>query len=337
MSQGFTASGNGFDMLSTLTTAETAITAAGTATISRMHRVLDNVGVTTYDITLPAVAGNTGKMIGFIGDVPANLTKAIRVVPASGLVGGAVWKMVYAGKAFVLECDGTNWNVIAENESKLAVNTTIALANTMSVTTINQWFAYAPKNLNTFTLTYQFADGTYTVGSNIQVFGFLNGTLNIFGNRGEANADTQHSTQGVILDATAGTALCPLFISSCACIIYLYDIRINTADPANGTCLSIYNTLYVYVWYNCFTASGTTNALLCSIRFGSYAQMGNIYFDKGHAALFSGDGSELWSILNYTLANNATHGLACSASHIYKYNATQPATGEETACGGVIA
>jgi len=55
--------GTAYDMLSTLTASEISITGATTATISRMH-VCSGTSA-DYTVTLPAVSGNTGKLIGF--------------------------------------------------------------------------------------------------------------------------------------------------------------------------------------------------------------------------------------------------------------------------------
>ena len=115
MSQGFTASGNGFDMLSTLTTAETAITGADTALISKMN--VCNSGA-SYAVTLPAATGNTGKICGIrikeavTGLITLTCTGAEKLYGSGDNVGSAT-RVMWAGESAILLSDGTNWYKIS--------------------------------------------------------------------------------------------------------------------------------------------------------------------------------------------------------------------------------
>ena len=115
MSQGFTASGNGFDMLSTLCSAENAITGATTALISKMN--VCNSGA-SYAVTLPAATGNTGKICGIrikeavTGLITLTCTGAEKLYGSGDNVGSAT-RLMWRGESALLLSDGANWYKIA--------------------------------------------------------------------------------------------------------------------------------------------------------------------------------------------------------------------------------
>ena len=86
---------------------------------------------------------------------------------------------------------------------KLEENTTVNLDNSMSAATINALIAAQPKDLNGYILTFQFADGTYTLNETLDFSGFRGGgTLRIHGNSSDNSLST---TKSVNLDFS-GTA-----------------------------------------------------------------------------------------------------------------------------------
>ena len=98
--------GGASDLLSTLTGAEISITAATTATISRMHVCSGTTA--NYTVTLPAAAGNAGKLIGF--RMLPGLTKLVTLDGnASELIDLALTRIMWAGETATLICDGSNW------------------------------------------------------------------------------------------------------------------------------------------------------------------------------------------------------------------------------------
>lgn len=103
-------SGGGGDMLSTLTAAEIAITTTTTLTISRMHVCSGTTA--NYTVTLPAVSGNAGKFVGV--RMATGLTKLVTIDGnASEAIDGALTRIMWAGEAAILLCDGSNWFKVA--------------------------------------------------------------------------------------------------------------------------------------------------------------------------------------------------------------------------------
>jgi len=112
-----TPSGSASDMLSTLTASEIGVTGATTATISRMH-VCSGTSA-DYTVTLPAVSGNTGKLIGF--RMATALTKSVTLDGnGSETIDGATTRLMRAGDSANLLCDGSAWFKVAGNTIPLA-------------------------------------------------------------------------------------------------------------------------------------------------------------------------------------------------------------------------
>lgn len=98
--------GPAYDMLSILAGAEISITEAATATIGRMH-VCSGTSA-DYTVTLPAVSGNAGKMIGF--RMSSALTKLVTLDgDASEAIDGSLTRIMWAGEVAILMCDGAAW------------------------------------------------------------------------------------------------------------------------------------------------------------------------------------------------------------------------------------
>lgn len=102
--------GGGGDLLSTLTNAEISITAATTATISRMHVVSGTTS--NYTVMLPAASGNAGKLIGI--RIAPTATKLFTIDGnASETIDGSLVRIMWAGESCLLLCDGSNWFKVA--------------------------------------------------------------------------------------------------------------------------------------------------------------------------------------------------------------------------------
>ena len=93
----------------------------------------------------------------------------------------------------------------------LTANTTVNFTPGMTAAQMQALIDAQPKNLNGFTLTFQFGDGTYSLNSRLNFVGFFGGTLLICGNAAE---ETLASTKSVILDFSA-TIAASLYIQAC--------------------------------------------------------------------------------------------------------------------------
>lgn len=109
-SWGAVASSGGGDLLSTLVEAEVVVTTSATLTIGKMH-VCSGVSA-DYTVTLPAAAGNAGKFVGV--RMASGLTKLVTIDGnGSETIDGALTRVMWAGEAAILQCDGSNWLKIA--------------------------------------------------------------------------------------------------------------------------------------------------------------------------------------------------------------------------------
>lgn len=101
--------GGSSDFLSTLTSAEIAVTTTATLTISRMHDATATSA--NYTVTLPAASGNTGKLIGI--RIDPSSTKIVTLKGnSSELIDGVNTRLMWAKETAFLLCDGTAWTKI---------------------------------------------------------------------------------------------------------------------------------------------------------------------------------------------------------------------------------
>lgn len=144
----------GGDIVSPLLSAEISITTTATATISRMHVISGTTA--DYTVTLPAASGNTGKLIGF--RVLPTATKAFTIDGnASETIDGATTRILWAGEAAILLCDGSNWFKIAGKSIPMYSMITASGATSVNTSTVTK-----------VTLATNYSDNT----------GFLNNTTN---------------------------------------------------------------------------------------------------------------------------------------------------------------
>ncbi len=120
--------GSGGDLLSTLVNTEVSVTGATTAVISKMH-VCSGTSA-DYTVTLPAASGNAGKLIGF--RMAAGLTKLVTLDGNSTeTIDGTTTRIMWAGEAAILLCDGSNWTKVAGKT--LPMRTRLSLGSDQTV------------------------------------------------------------------------------------------------------------------------------------------------------------------------------------------------------------
>jgi len=218
---------------------------------------------------------------------------------------------------------------------RLQANKTLNFTAAMSAATIQAMIDAVPKNLNGYSLTLQFADGTYNLGSSrISVALFFGGYILIGGN---ATNNTASLTKSVILTKT-GTSQC-LYIDSTLCYVEIRYIDFVNTDSTGE--LVKFNRCYSgYVRYCAFHSFNTTSASTW-ITFDS--QFSYILDCVGYKGYW-GIRCTIGTVTSYTnssdSSNKPTYGLrADSGGRIAKGDATQPAGGtaaESTASGGSI-
>ena len=166
---------------------------------------------------------------------------------------------------------------------KLEENTTVNLDNSMSAATMNALIAAQPKDLNGYILTFQFADGTYTLNETLDFSGFRGGgTLRIYGNSSDNSLST---TKSVNLDfyGTAGLDGLNVFdnVGVRSDVFYL---KITTNSSSSVYSLYFRNCTWGRAYYNYVTASSAANGFGYT-SYASHCTFQNNYI-TGHWAGF---------------------------------------------------
>lgn len=108
-----------------------AITAANTLSSSAFGKLHQCSGTTSdYTVTLPAVSGNAGKVIGF--QMSTALTKLVTLDGnASETIDGSLTRIMWAGESAILYCDGTTWSKIDGKSIPMTAGQTVSGAQTV--------------------------------------------------------------------------------------------------------------------------------------------------------------------------------------------------------------
>jgi len=122
----FVGGGNG-DRVSPLNSAEIAISTSTTLTVSRQHAITAASDLTQ---TLPAVSGNTGKLLS-VRVVGSSAGLVTIDGDGSELIDGAATRVMWAGESAELLCDGTGWVKIGGKT--IAMNAVITLTASQTI------------------------------------------------------------------------------------------------------------------------------------------------------------------------------------------------------------
>jgi len=218
--------------------------AAWTLTLPASPSAGDMVGVADYAGSFSTnnltVSRNSLKINGASEDLVLDVDDTVVVLRYLDATEG--WKVEYLGPSAVGTASEVVYDpatsgltattvqaavdeVVAEYTPKLTANTTVNLNNTMTAAQIQALIDAQPKNLNGYLLTFQFADGTYTLSSTLTWNGFNNGTVWVLGN---GSNNTLSQSKNVILDFSGGSG--KFFLAGCACIVGVYYIHVKVAS-----------------------------------------------------------------------------------------------------------
>lgn len=137
---------------------------------------------------------------------------------------------------------------------KLEENTTVNLDNSMSAATINALIAAQPKDLNGYTLTFQFADGTYTLNETLDFSGFRgDGGIRVFGNSSD---NTLATSKSVNLDFSGTDGLNGIEAYNNSAAIYVYYIRATVGCTSSHA--------YGFSYVSCTDARSFANSAFTS-------------------------------------------------------------------------
>ena len=120
-----------------------------TLTIGKHHIITETTADRTH--TLPAVSGNSGRQISI--QIAASTTKLITIDGnASETIDGALTRIMWAGEAATLLCNGTTWSKIAgksipmQGAIRMSTNQTFNANVATTLTFDTQWMLNAPSN-----------------------------------------------------------------------------------------------------------------------------------------------------------------------------------------------
>ncbi len=234
--------------------------------------------------------------------------------------------------------DGDHYIEILDFKTQLApalsANTTVNFTSGMSAATIQGLIDAQPKNLNGFTLTFQFADGTYTLNDNLIWDSFYGGIFNVYGN---AANNTKSTTKVVDLNFSA-TALKGIQFRNNDCVVNIRYLDVLSADSVQT--ISCVDSRIVKALYNyCHNAAGV-GAWCVSVEGGLLYVEANIVglCQKG---IVSSINSKVTSRNNSDNGggDQPANGLFATSGTIIKYDAIQPVgstANEQTSDGGEI-
>jgi hypothetical protein len=212
----------------------------------------------------------------------------------------------------------------------LSSNKTVAISSSFTTTQIQALIDVQPKNLNGYVLTFQFADGTYSLTSALQFKSFGNGVINIYGN--SANNNSNQAKNVTVTGASGATAI---YVSNCPYVTVRY-LRINhsgtNSRALNCDFCRIVTEYCSFVW----TTANTTSGINFYLEYGvGRISSCNFAYGQFHIA------SVLSSILtsdSQSTTNNAAYGLVADSGYIIKRAGSQPGgtTAQLAQNGGMI-
>lgn len=142
------------------------------------------------------------------------------------------------------------------SDGQLLADTTVNFTSGMSAATIQALIDAQPKNLGGYTLTFQFADGTYALSAGLYFKHFYSGALVVTGNTGSGS--TLHTNQAVILGMTGASSNAITF-DSVSCTTWFNNIRLNH-DSNSWRCGVFVTDSFMVNVSACYIVGNTTVA-----------------------------------------------------------------------------
>lgn len=226
-----------------------------------------------------------------------------------------------------------NGQAISESLSStvMLVDTTVNFTSSMTAAQIQALIDAVPKDLNSKTVTFQFADGTYTLTAALTFANFSNGRVNIYGNTGE-NHLALHTNQAVYLNFSA-SAVNGVNINRCG-YGFMHNLRVSVANNQQAVVASGGQNFFVQ---GCYLQAAGTGNYLTQFSQGFYTAKHN-YVSQGSIGIVAVN-ARLDSEGNDDTGTAPVYGLGAYAASTIGKNGTQPSgsTGAEiTGTGGVI-
>jgi hypothetical protein len=184
------------------------------------------------------------------------------------------------------------------------------------------------------TVTVQFADGTYTLSTSINIQGFYGGgDLIIQGNTAEANATVKHTTQSVILDAS-GQVSSAVLVRRNSVVVTFRNFKVKWLADNTNNYYGIWvgeNGMRANVYYNYFEASNnTTYSDAVASTFSSINLYRN-YMKTGYSAMDAWSGGFIYSNDNDYITTQPLYGMSVAGGEISKVTGVSQPTGSTAA------
>ena len=196
----------------------------------------------------------------------------------------------------------------------LTANKTVSFSSSFTTAQMQSLINSQPKNLNGYSLTFQFANGTYVLNSTLLFKDFCNGVVLIYGNATDNNSN---QSKNVIISGSSNI----MRVSNCQYSEIRY-LRFNHKAVGSYGLQATYSRCIVincsFVWTTASTTSGNnffieySNGLIDSCNFA-----------YGNAHIYCSLATLLVST-SHSTTNNAANGLIADSGIIIKRAGSQP-------------
>lgn len=219
-----------------------------------------------------------------------------------------------------------------DSDPILAENTIINLDSSMTAAEIQALIDAQPMNLGGYTLTFQFADGTYTLNNTLYFKYFFSGEINIFGNIAD-NSLSNTKNVNLVFGATHG-----IYLQNTRCTISVKYLAIQHSGSAGKSAIRFNNAIgdnyahYNFIQGNSIAVGEGITAVECFLYCDSNS------FTSNYVAIYS-----YISFVNVSNCESVTvlpgYGLLASSGGVISKNGTTPTgttANQLTSVGGVV-
>ena len=204
----------------------------------------------------------------------------------------------------------------------LTTNTTVNFNSSMTTTQMQTLIDAQPRMLNQYSLTFQFADGTYNLTAPL-TFSNFSGDLRVYGNAADFSAGT---SKNVYIAAASGQDALRFY----ACNNLLAQgLKIGVSGANNAQrCITCDQNASSTLYYNYFTRTDNSttaaSAYLILMRSGTYSNVRYNYFNAGQIAIYTYNGCLTMSSDNASSPNASSIGTLCDAAITIRRLGGQP-------------
>lgn len=219
---------------------------------------------------------------------------------------------------------------------KLSGNKTVNLHSGMTASQIQALIDTQAKNLDGYTLTFQFGDGTYTLDNTLSFKHFFKGNLNIYGNTVGASNISLSNTKDVklVFGATHGISVSNTF---CKVTVKCFDIQIVNTGWKNGIFFTAVAGAQHLIQYNYVHSQNSGAGAGISAK-SCYVLTYNNRFSSINTGIFS-DNAMLYVDGSDSISALPDNGLQATNGGVIAKNGVVPTgglTNQLTSTGGVV-